>query len=112
MRRLTCLTLFLLHAAVCAFAQDPSPQPDPAAEPAFAAGPLTFSGLIDGYYSLNFNHPASKANTIRNFDTKANQFSLNFARLAIEHEADPVGFRLELAGGPAMDIFHSTDPAG
>lgn len=70
-----------------------------------------FSGLVDGYYSLNFNHPASKNNTIRNFDVKANQFSLNFAKISMEKAASPVGFKLELAGGRAMDIFHATEPA-
>lgn len=101
-------------AVASAFAQtDPAqPAPAPAAAPAFAAGPITFSGLVDGYYSLNFNHPASKVNTIRNFDVKANQFSLNFAKLTMEHSADPVGFKLELAAGRAMDVFHATEPAG
>jgi hypothetical protein len=52
---------------------------------------------VDGYYSWNNNHPASKNNTWRNFDAKANQFSLNMAKLTMEHGADPVGFRFELA---------------
>jgi hypothetical protein len=67
---------------------------------------------VDGYYSLNFNHPASKNNTWRNFDAKANQFSLNMAKLTMEHTADPVGFKFELAAGRAMEIFHATEPAG
>ena len=53
-------------------------EPAPAAAPAWSAGPIDFSGLVDGYYSLNFNHPATKNNTWRNFDVKANQFSLNW----------------------------------
>lgn len=90
-----------------------APAPAPAAEPTpFAVGPITFSGLVDAYYSLNFNHPASKNNVIRNFDVKANQFSLNMAKLSVEHTPDPVGFKLELAAGRAMDVFHATDPAG
>jgi hypothetical protein len=67
---------------------------------------------VDGYYSLNFNHPASKNNALRNFDVKANQMSLNMVKFGVEHAADPVGFKLELAGGRAMDIFHLTEPAG
>jgi hypothetical protein len=87
--------------------------PDPAPAPAvWSAGPIDFSGLVDGYYSLNFNHPASKNNIIRNFDVKANQFSLNFGKLTMEHGPDPVGFKLELAAGRAMDVFHATEPAG
>lgn len=105
----------LLLLATSAGAQtDPAAQqaPAPAPAPAFAAGPITFSGLVDAYYSLNFNHPASKNNAVRNFDVKANQFSLNFAKLTMDHAPDPVGFKLELAGGRAMDVFHATDPAG
>src|SRR6186713_1870800 len=104
----------LLLAAYAGAQTDPSAQA-PAAPPAptpFAVGPITFSGLVDAYYSLNFNHPASKYNVIRNFDVKANQFSLNFAKLTMEHSADPVGFKFELAAGRAMDVFHATEPAG
>ena len=91
---------------------EPAPAAAPAAAPTWSAGPIEFSGLVDGYYSLNFGHPASKNNVSRNFDTKANSFALNFAKLTMEHTADPVGFKLELAAGRAMDIFHATDPAG
>jgi len=84
----------------------------PAPAPSWSAGPIDFSGLVDGYYSLNFGHPASKNNVIRNFDVKANQFSLNFAKLTMEHTADPVGFKLDLAAGRAMEIFHATEPGG
>jgi hypothetical protein len=76
-----------------------------------AAG-VDFGGLIDGYYSANFNHPATKYNTWRNFDVKANSFALNFAKLTMQHAAEPVGFTLELAAGRAMDIFHATEPSG
>ncbi len=50
-------------------------------------------------------------NVIRNFDVKANQFSLNMAKLTASHAADPVGFQLDLGFGRAFDIFHATDPA-
>jgi hypothetical protein len=98
-----------------ALAQDPpadtsTTAPAPAT-PTWSAGPIRFSGLIDGYYSYNFNHPASHNNVIRNFDVKANQFSLNMAKLTLEHAAEPVGFRLDIAAGRAMDIFHATEPA-
>jgi hypothetical protein len=99
-----------------ATAQTPDPAPAPAptgqTNPSWIPGVLEFSGLVDGYYSLNFNHPASKNNALRNFDVKANQMSLNMVKLGIEHTPDPVGFKLDLAGGRAMDIFHLTEPAG
>ena len=75
-------------------------------------GPIDFSGLIDGYYALNFNHPASQTTTLRNFDVKANQFSLNMAKLSLTHNPDPVGFTLDLGFGRAWQIMHATDPAG
>ena len=106
------VTSLLLACALTASAQTPPPDPAPAAPSAWSAGPIDFSGLVDGDYSLNFNHPASRNNVIRNFDVKANQFSLNFAKLTMEHTPDPVGFKFELAAGRAMDVFHATEPAG
>lgn len=107
----TCVAVAFTAAALAQTAPDAS-APAPAPAPVWSAGPIDFSGLVDGYYSLNFNHPASKNNVVRNFDVKANQFSLNFAKLTMEHSADPVGFKFELAAGRAMDIFHATEPAG
>jgi hypothetical protein len=74
-------------------------------------GEINFSGLIDGYYSLNFNHPASQTNQLRNFDVKANQFSLNMAKVTLEHAAEPVGFRLDLGFGRAFEMVHSAEQA-
>lgn len=96
-----CLTasIVLLSLALAANAQTASP------------GEINFSGLIDGYYSLNFNHPASQTNPLRNFDVKANQFSLNMAKVTLEHPAEPVGFRLDLGFGRAFEIVHATEQA-
>lgn len=108
----------LLTAATSTFAlagallaQTPAPAPAPAPS-VWSAGPITFSGLIDGYYSFNSNHPSSRANNLRNFEVKANQFSLNMTKFTLEHEADPVGFKLDLGFGRAWEVFHATDPAG
>lgn len=95
--------------------QSPDPDKKPDQKPAdpappanqFAIGPVQFSGLVDGYYSLNFNHPASGDNGLRNFDLKANQFSLNMAKVTMEHTADPIGFRLDLGFGKAFDVIHA-----
>jgi len=80
--------------------------------PVWSAGEIKFSGLIDGYYSFNANHPASAANNLRNFEVKANQFSLNMTKFTMEHDPDPVGFKLDVGFGRAWEIFHATDPAG
>ncbi len=96
-----CLTasIILLGLALAANAQTAS------------LGEINFSGLIDGYYSLNFNHPASQTNQLRNFDVKANQFSLNMAKVTLEHPAEPVGFRLDLGFGRAFEMVHAAEQA-
>src|SRR5438445_9873739 len=83
----------------------------PPAPPVWSVGPIDFSGLVDGYYALNFNHPASQYNNLYNFDVKANQFSLNMAKLSMEHTADPVGFRVDFGFGRAFDIIHGAEQA-
>ena len=74
-----------LSIASLAFAQTPAPEPAPApaAAPTWSVGPIDFSGLVDGYYTMNFNHPASSNNGLYNFNLKANQFSLNMAKLTM-----------------------------
>jgi hypothetical protein len=91
---------------VCAFAAVGQSTDSP-----WSVGPIEFSGLVDGYYSFNFNHPADRTNQLRNFDIKANQFSLNMAKLTLEQAPDPVGFRLDLGFGRAFETIHSADTA-
>lgn len=91
--------------------QPAAPAPPP--PPVWSIGPIDFSGLIDVYYDKNFNNPASQINGLRNFDVKANQFSLNMAKLSLEHGPDPVGFRVDFGFGRAFDIIHKAgEPAG
>ncbi len=97
-------------SAVALAQAPPAPAPAPSAPPAWSAGPIDFSGLVDGYYSLNFNHPASRTNVIRNFDVRANSFSLNMAKVTMEHGPDPIGFRMDFGFGRSFDIFHATEP--
>jgi len=91
--------------------QTPPAAPAPASAPVWSVGGIDFSGLVDGYYSLNFNHPASMNNQLYNFDVKANQFSLNMAKLTMSHDADPVGFRVDLGFGRAFDMIHAGEQA-
>ena len=91
-------------------AQSAAPAATPeAAPPTWSIGPIDFSGLVDGYYSFNNNHPASMTNQLYNFDTKANQFSLNMAKLSMSHAADPVGFQVDFGFGRAFDIIHASE---
>ncbi|MFM2125321.1 MAG: hypothetical protein RL328_1772, partial [Acidobacteriota bacterium] len=73
-------------------------------------GNIKMSGLVDAYYSYNFNNPASGYNTLRNFEVKSRQFSLNMAEFSLYQDAAPIGFRVDLGFGRAWDVFHATDP--
>ena len=72
------------------------------------------SGFVDAYYGYNFNHPGVD-NQLRNFDTKSSQFSLNMAKFVLEKKPDGdsrLGFRTDLAFGPATEIVHASEPGG
>jgi hypothetical protein len=92
-------------------AQSPPAEAPPAAPSVWSVGPIDFSGLLDGYYSYNANHPASEANQLRNFDLEANQFSLNMAKLSLSHTPDPIGFQVDFGFGRAFDLIHSSEKA-
>lgn len=85
--------------------------PNPAPAPWNRMG-LRFSGLIDGYYNYNANHPAESAdgNQLRHFDFNANTFSLNMAKLAVEREPASLGFRIDLGFGKAFADILASQP--
>lgn len=93
-------------------AQTPAqaPAPDPPNFP-LTLGPVTFSGQLDAYYGLNFNHPSSDVNSLYNFDVRANRPDINLAKITAQHDPDPIGFRFDLGFGKALQIAHSTDTA-
>lgn len=104
---LSCMGAFL--AARDTGAQNP---PSPAAPSVWSVGGIDFSGLVDGYYNFNANHPpnSSNGNQLRNFDYDANTFSLNMAKLTMSHDPDPVGFRVDLGFGKAFNQVLSSEP--
>ncbi len=75
---------------------------------------IDFSGMFDGYYSFNNNHPLSGFNALYNFDDRGNQVDLNLLKLTVSHDADPVGFRVDVGLGRAFQLMHTPlpDPAG
>jgi len=102
-----------LTIASLGFAQDQpagAAAPAPTTAPTFAIGPINVSGTIDGYYSFNNNHPASRVNTQHNFDASANSFDLNFAKMKLEMAPDPVGFVFDFGFGTGMEIFSAGEP--
>src|SRR5947209_5829348 len=73
------LTGAIVCLAMVAGAQTPSEStpnpststaPPPAAAPApvWSAGSIDFSGFVDGYFSYNFNRPATQTNQLYDFD--------------------------------------------
>jgi len=112
-RHFTAFSAVMSLSATLLLAQatDPSPTPAPAAALPWSLGPINFSGLVDGYYNYAPNHPGSRTNLYRNFDTRANSFALNMAKVTLDHDADPVGFKLDLGFGRSMDIFNFQDTA-
>ncbi|MHB8336595.1 MAG: porin [Ignavibacteriaceae bacterium] len=76
------------------------------------SSPLQISGMFDLYFSKNFNNPASHINDFRNFDVYENQFDINLAKITFQKEASPVGFRIDLAFGHAMDLVNSDASLG
>ncbi len=67
---------------------------------------------MDGYYLYNSNHPASQNNQLYNFDSKANQFSLNMAKISLAHTPDPIGFQVDFGFGRAFDTIANSGEAG
>jgi hypothetical protein len=81
----------------------PPAAPAAPAAPTWSVGPMDISGLIDGYYSYNYNRPSDSANgqisDLYNFNDKTDQFNLSEARLTLNHDPDPVGAHLDLFFG-------------
>ena len=90
----------------------------PASKPSLAEklfDSTNISGSVDGYYGLDFNHPAGRQAGLRVFDNYQNQFSLNLAELVISRAPDkdtPLGYNLTFGYGNAMNIVNSGEPGG
>lgn len=121
--KFSAVLLLVCSIAYSQTAPGSNPEPAPAsappavASPTWSVGPIDFSGLVDGYFSYSANHPVSIAggpeNQLRNFDYEANTFSLNMAKLTMSHDADPVGFRVDIGfGRPFTSIYgiHGNEP--
>jgi hypothetical protein len=112
--------------AMVASAQTPTPETTPnpsnstttappaaASTPVWSVGSIDFSGYVDGYYSYNANKPGQtstfgQVNQLYNFDDQTNQFSLEAAKLTINHDADPIGAHVDLIWGRTNAFLHGT----
>jgi hypothetical protein len=84
-----------------------APAAAPAAAPVWSAGSIDFSGFVDGYYSYDFNRPGSQTNQLYNFDDQTG-FSLEAAKLTMNHDADPIGAHVDLVWGRTNAFLHSS----
>ena len=94
-----------------------------AGAPAAAPGPLdgiasvlkgsTVNGLVDGYYSYNFDNPGNRVSGARLFDNETNQFALNLVELGLDKAPDAssrLGYDFTMAFGTAINVVNSSDP--
>lgn len=104
----------------------PAAQPAPAPAPAGPApGAVTISGLIDGYYQVNYQHPGSAGkptfaapfsgvNATRVFDYK-DGFGLSLAEININRTAGkgfPLGVTATLTAFDTPPVVYATEPGG
>ncbi|MDD4894562.1 MAG: porin [Candidatus Omnitrophica bacterium] len=69
---------------------------------------ITLSGFVDASYTYSFNHPDSGKTTGRVFDTEANSFNLQAAKIALEKlpaKTGGVGFRVDLLIGDDAKVI-------
>ncbi|MGP8258893.1 MAG: porin [Acidobacteriaceae bacterium] len=77
-------------------------------------GTIDFSGYVDGYYSYNANRPGQysaygQVNQLYNFDDETDQFSLEAAKVTMNHDPDPVGAHVDLLFGRTNFFLHGAD---
>lgn len=94
-----------------------TPAATPAAAPTWSVGPIDFSGEVSGYWTYNANHPHNQnfnssdgQNNLYNFNTQPNAMDLSFAKLAMSHSPDPVGFELDFGFGRTANIINAAEP--
>ena len=82
----------------------------------------TFTGTLDGYWSINTITPingitptnpgGNRFNNFRAFDFRDQTFSLNYGEIAVDYKPNDVGIRVDIGFGDAADVVHSFEPAG
>jgi len=95
-------------------AATPAAAPAPAPAPVWSVGSVDLSGYVDGYYSYNANRPGQvsafgQINQLYNFDDSTDQFSLEAAKLTMNHDPDPVGAHVDLLFGRTNAFLHGAD---
>jgi hypothetical protein len=82
-----------------------APAPAPAPPPPIAFG---WEALVDTYYLYNFTgDPKTQGPLGRQFDTNANSFALNYAKLGVHADTDLVTFRMDIGAGHTASIINN-----
>lgn len=106
--------VLLLSASMCLMAQSPAPEAAPAAAQlpeAFSWKRLQFTGYIDSFYNLNFNHPPGSVSQLQALNLTANKWSLSSATATIQSAPAPLGFRVDVGMGRTYDSFWLSEPS-
>ena len=76
---------------------------------------LKLTGFADVVYAHNFNRPADGDNWFPGVGTAAQrhgEFSLNQGQIELSMDSAPVGFRLAVGFGTAVEVVHAGEPEG
>lgn len=78
------------------------------------ADALEVSGYLDTSYTYNLDSPPSGLNTLRGFDTEANNFNLNMVELVMQQpvEKGAAGYKVVLNYGADARLIASTGTSG
>jgi len=96
-----------------------TPAPADAAKPADATPPapppkyggFVFSGLADGYFSLNFNHPIGDSNQLQNFNLNWGTPEMSLVKATVDKSDKMFGFHIDVGFGETMRLIHAGDVA-
>jgi len=96
-----------------------TPAPTDTAKPADTTPPapppkydgFVFSGLADGYFTLNLNHPGGGSNQLYNFDLNWDQAEMSLVKATVDKSDQELGFHLDVGFGETMRLIHAGDVA-
>jgi hypothetical protein len=82
--------------------------PAPPAAPTPPPVAFGWEALVDAYYLYNFTgDPKTQPPLARQFDTNANSFTLNYAKLGVHADTDLVSFRMDIGGGHTAAVINT-----
>jgi hypothetical protein len=91
----------------------PAPPPFDAATPPSVLANLKWEGLVDTYYLYKLTGASGVEDPERRvFDTLGNSFSLAYAKLALQMDADPVGLRVDFGYGHVGSLINDSSQIG